>query len=118
MGGLPTVNRWLSPVICGTGGPTIVWTVYPSTPTGHLPDSVVRAVQPLFTDDLPVEISAKVRSPFTFPASFLIPSANLLANFRQDPTASSELGPMPKLYLGPSSGCSFIDPAIVRPAQC
>ncbi|RWW30993.1 hypothetical protein GW17_00004411 [Ensete ventricosum] len=35
-----------------------------------------------------------------------------------DPIASSELRPMTMLYLGPSSGCNFIDPIIVRPARC
>ncbi|RWW17462.1 hypothetical protein BHE74_00058571 [Ensete ventricosum] len=40
------------------------------------------------------------------------------SELRRYPTASSELGPMPKLDLGPSSGCNFIASVIVRPARC
>ncbi|RWW53075.1 hypothetical protein BHE74_00040466 [Ensete ventricosum] len=49
-----------------------------------------------------------LRSPSVFLASFLIPSANLLANFGKIPLHHLNLCAMHKLDLGPSSGCNFI----------
>ncbi|RRT62423.1 hypothetical protein B296_00011371 [Ensete ventricosum] len=51
------------------------------------------------------------------PASFSIPSANLLGNSRRGPIALSKLDPMPKLDLDPLSGCNFIAPVIVISAN-
>ncbi|RWV97872.1 hypothetical protein GW17_00039315 [Ensete ventricosum] len=39
------------------------------------------------------------------------------SELHRDPTTSSETGPMPKLDLGPLSGCNFIAPVIVRVAE-
>ncbi|RRT34587.1 hypothetical protein B296_00046935 [Ensete ventricosum] len=58
------------------------------------------------------------RSSDMFPASFPIPSVNLLKNFDEIPLHHPNLGPMLKLDLGPSSGCNSIAPVIVRPAGC
>ncbi|RWV85310.1 hypothetical protein GW17_00052909 [Ensete ventricosum] len=55
-----------------------------------------------------------LRVPIELPDSF----GKSPSELRRDPTASSELGPKPRLYLGPSSGCNFIDPTIVRLARC
>ncbi|RWV76956.1 hypothetical protein GW17_00062287 [Ensete ventricosum] len=71
------------------GGLTAIWAIYPSKAIGCRPNSM-----------------------------FPIPSANLLANSRRDPTASSKPDLMPKLDLGPLSGCNSIDPVIVRPVRC
>ncbi|RWW05312.1 hypothetical protein BHE74_00016817 [Ensete ventricosum] len=56
------------------------------------------------------------RSLAVFPASFPIPSGNLLANFGEIPQHCPNPGPMLKLDLGPSSGCKSIAPVIVSPA--
>ncbi|RWW79579.1 hypothetical protein BHE74_00012124 [Ensete ventricosum] len=69
LGDLPVVSRWPPPVIYGMGGPTAIWAVYPSTPTCRRSNSMVRVVQLLLTDGLPVRISAKV-----VPSTFRIPA--------------------------------------------
>ncbi|RWV93193.1 hypothetical protein GW17_00044371 [Ensete ventricosum] len=56
------------------------------------------------------------RSPGVLPASFLIPSANLLANSDEIPLHRPNPDPMLKLDLGPSSGYNSIAAIIVSPA--
>ncbi|RWV77291.1 hypothetical protein GW17_00061899 [Ensete ventricosum] len=55
------------------------------------------------------------QSPGVFPASFSIPSANLLANFGEIPLHRPNPDSMHKLDLGPLSSCNSIAPIIQTP---
>ncbi|RZS22657.1 hypothetical protein BHM03_00055463 [Ensete ventricosum] len=83
----------------------MVQAIYPSVLDGLIAKRT--QIPSILATSLPVFFR---RSPGVFPASFLIPSANLLANFSEIPLHHPNPGPILKLDLSPSSSCNSIAP--------